>query len=35
MDIIENLLQAMYVLDKVAVEIKKSTPARPVLKNKP
>jgi hypothetical protein len=35
MDIVENLLQAMYVLDKVAVEIKKSTPARPALKNKP
>lgn len=28
MDIVENLLQAIYVLDKVAVEIKKSTPAR-------
>ena len=35
MDIVENLLQAIYVLDKVAVEIKKSTPARPAAKNKP
>jgi len=31
MDIVENLLQAIYVLDKVAVEIKKSTPARPAV----
>lgn len=34
MDIVENLLQAIYVLDKAAVEIKKSTPARPAAKNK-
>jgi hypothetical protein len=32
MDIVENLLQAIYVLDKIAVEIKKSTPARPTAK---
>ena len=34
MDIVENLLQAIYVLDKIAVEIKKSTPARPAVKKK-
>jgi hypothetical protein len=34
MDIVENLLQAIYVLDKVAVEIKKSTPARPAANRK-
>jgi hypothetical protein len=34
MDIVENLLQATYVLDKVAVEIKKSTPARPAPQKK-
>lgn len=28
MDIVENLLQAIYVLDKVAAEIKKNIPAR-------
>jgi len=32
MDIVENLLQATYVLDKVAVELKKSTPPRPSKK---
>jgi hypothetical protein len=32
MDIVENLLQAIYVLDKVAAEVKKSTPARPASK---
>jgi hypothetical protein len=32
MDIVENLLQATYVLDKVAVELKKSTPPRPATK---
>jgi hypothetical protein len=32
MDIVENLLQATYVLDKVAVKIKKSTPPRPAAK---
>jgi hypothetical protein len=34
MDIMENLLQATYILDKVAAEIKKSTPARPANKKK-
>ena len=34
MDIVENLLQAIYVLEKVALEIKKSTPARPATKKK-
>jgi len=34
MDIVENLLQAIYVLDKQALEIKKSTPARPAAKKK-
>jgi hypothetical protein len=32
MDIVENLLQAIYVLDKVAAEVRKSTPARPASK---
>jgi hypothetical protein len=34
MDIVENLLQAIYVLDKIALEIKKSTPLRPAAKKK-
>jgi hypothetical protein len=34
MDIMENLLQAIYVLDKVATEIKKATPARPIARKK-
>jgi hypothetical protein len=34
MDIVENLLQATYVLDKAAKEIKKSTPARPPKEKK-
>lgn len=34
MDIVENLLQAIYVLDKVALEIKKSTPPRSPAKKK-
>ena len=32
MDIVENLLQATYVLDKVAAEVKESTPVRPARK---
>lgn len=32
MDIVENLLQATYTLDRQAIEIKKSTPARPAKK---
>jgi hypothetical protein len=32
MDIVENLLQSIYVLDKVAAELKKSTPPRPDTK---
>lgn len=35
MDIVENLLQATYVLDKVAVELKKSTPPRRPTKPSP
>jgi hypothetical protein len=31
MDIVENLLQAMYVLDEVAAELKKAIPPRPKL----
>lgn len=34
MDIVENLLQAIYVLDKIAMEIKKSTPPRPTTKKR-
>jgi hypothetical protein len=30
MDIVENLLQSVYVFDKTAREIKKATPRRPV-----
>jgi hypothetical protein len=32
MDIVENLLQAIYVLDKVAEKLRKITPARPLAK---
>jgi hypothetical protein len=34
MDIVENLLQSLYVLDKAAADIKKSTPPRPAVKKK-
>lgn len=34
MDIVENVLQSLYVLDKAAAEIKKSTPPRPAVKKK-
>lgn len=34
MDIVENLLQAVYVLPDLAEELKKSTPPRPSRKNK-
>lgn len=35
MDIVENLLQAVYVLQEAAQELKKSTPPRPAKKAKP
>jgi hypothetical protein len=35
MDIVENLLQAVYVLPDMAAELKRSTPPRPPRKPKP
>lgn len=35
MDIVENMLQAVYVLDEAAQKLKKATPPRPPRKPKP